>query len=602
MNFNEIAKEYETNYFDIEKLDDLLDDNNDFESWLASMKTRAKKLQEYYKINNEILDEIKEYAKEGFKDQDEANRVEDNIDRLYDEYMMDKEFLFPIVEKLILYYEEKKNIGKLIELYYVAFYLLNEGERRSSNLNAELTYQYKILSYKEHYKELPLVSRRKFFLVYYNLSSVCVGMNDTITPEESYHWYMEAKEFYYSPMVQALDGNTDRIIEIYNQIEYDWIAIIDRSDELSNEALLELFSLVSKLYNEEMENGSIYEMDSFVYSAYLEKERLLGNIGIEECIEKYLDYYRHNLNNPELEYTQESFYTILESPIAIERWLNYSSNSTFKSKVFHEINEAFMHNYKNYFGVVPTPFIHSVLAEWCECSIKYLNNAKEKEEAILNLIIKNQIPTYLHSVMVMKLSKLIFDASYKENKKLFDSLDMEYEELREFVKKSALLHDIGKVKITNIINMQGRRLSNMEFKGISLHPEFGMELLKEDKDLEKYIDIVLYHHKYYDGTKGYPIGDLNTKSKYRIIIDIVSLADSLDAATDDLGRNYKNSKNVLEVIDEFILGSGTRYNPYLVEIIKNNEPLIQEFITITKEKRPHYMYQAYMESKEIRKE
>ena len=98
----------------------------------------------------------------------------------------------------------------------------------------------------------------------------------------------------------------------------------------------------------------------------------------------------------------------------------------------------------------------------------------------------------------MKLSKLIFDASYKENKKLFDSLDMEYEELREFVKKSALLHDIGKVKITNIINMQGRRLSNMEFKGISLHPEFGMELLKEDKDLEKYIDIVLYHHKYYE--------------------------------------------------------------------------------------------------------
>ena len=117
MNFNEIAKEYETNYFDIEKLDDLLESGNDFESWLASMKTRAKKLQEYYKINNEILDEIKEYAKEGFKDQDEANRVEDNIDRLYDEYMMDKEFLFPIVEKLILYYEEKKNIEKLMKWY-----------------------------------------------------------------------------------------------------------------------------------------------------------------------------------------------------------------------------------------------------------------------------------------------------------------------------------------------------------------------------------------------------------------------------------------------------------------------------------------------------
>ena len=601
MNFKEIMEKYEKNYFEIQKLDELLDMGNDFDSWLNSMKKRASLLKEYYEENNHLLEKIKEYAKEAFINQEEANILEEEVDHLYDEYMMDSEFLMPLVRKLISYYEEKKDIEKLIELYYVAFYLLNESERRSANLDAELTYQYKILALKDHYQELPLVSRRKFFLVYYNLSSVCVGMNSTVTPEESYHWYKEAKEFYNSDLVQEIDKDSERIIEIYEQIEYDWIAIIDRADELSSEALADLFSLITELYNNELDNGDIYSMDSFVYSAYLEKDRLEGKITLEECINKYLEYYRHNLEVFKGEYTQESFYTVLESPIAIERWLAQSKDSKYQRIIFEEINEAFMQNYKHYFGVVPTPFIHSVLAEWCECSIKYLS-AKEKEDAIFNLIIKNQIPTYLHSVMVMILSTKLFEVAYKEKKGLFDSLHMNYDELREFVKKSALLHDIGKVKITNIINKQGRKLSDMEFKGISLHPNFGIELMREDNDLKKYMDVTLYHHKWYDGTKGYPNTDLNTKSPYRIIIDIVTIADCMDAATDDLGRNYKASKDVLTVIEEFKKDSGTRYNPGLVNILSSNQELINEFIVITKEKRAHYMYEAYMESKDIIKE
>ena len=602
MNFKEIIASYEKNYFEIEKLDSLLDSGNDFDSWLKSMKTRASRLQEYYALNNQLLDQIKEYASKPIIDDKEALDLEKEIDRLYDEYLMDVPFLYPIVLKLINYYEAKNDIKELIELYYVAFYLLNEGERRSANLKADLTYQHKILALKDHYRELPLISRRKFFLIYYNLSSVCVGMNTSITPEESYYWYKEAKEFYNSELVQGIDKDTDRIVELFETIEYDWIAIIDRANELSKEALNEAFLVVDKLYQEELSNGNVYEMDSFVYSANLEKERLQGHFTIEECVKEYLNYFRYNLSHFDGVYSQENYYTFMESPIGIERWLAQSENNEFKRKVFDEINEAFMKNYPHYFGVVPTPFLHSVLAEWCECSIKYLGSAKEKEDAIFNLIIKNQIPTYMHSVMVMKLSKRLFEVAYKENKSLFDSIPISYEELREYVKESALLHDIGKVKITNVINKQGRRLSDHEFKGISLHPSFGVELIKEDNDLRKYMDIILYHHKWYDGVGGYPSGDMNLKSPYKIIIDIVTIADSMDAATDDLGRNYKFSKDVQTVIGEFIRDSGKRYNPTLVEILSKNDELIKEFTIITKEKRAHYMYEAYMESKGIIKE
>lgn len=602
MNFKEIMAKYEENYFNIKKLDELLDSASDFDSWLKNMRTRSLKMQEYYRLDNILLDEIIAYSKEAILNEEEAIVLEEQIDKLYDDYVMDASILYPVLLKLISYYEEKNNIEKLIELYYVAFYLLNESERRSANLDADLAYQYKILALKDHYQELPLISRRKFFLVYYNLSSVCLGMNSTVTPEESIKWYKEAKEFFYSDLVQKIDKDTDRIVELFEQIEYDWIAVIDRASELSIEGRNEVFKVIDKLYQEELENGSEFEMDSFVYSANLEKERLLNHISLEDCINKYLEYYRYNLNAFDGEYNQENYYTFMESPIAIERWLSQCSDNTYRREVFNEINEAFMAKYKHYFGVVPTPFIYSVLAEWCECSIKYLVDSKEKEDAIFNLIIKNQIPTYLHSVMVMKLSKKLFEVAYKENKSLFDGIPLDYDDLREFVKKSALLHDIGKVKITNVINKQGRRLSDLEFMGISSHPLFGIELVKDDPDLRKYMDIILYHHKWYDGTRGYPEGDMNTKSIYRIVIDIVTIADCMDAATDDLGRNYKYPKDVLTVIEELISEAGTRYNPYLVDILSKSDELIKEFTIITKEKRAHYMYEAYMEGKALSKE
>jgi hypothetical protein len=41
MNFKEIMEKYEENYFNIKKLDELLDSSSDFDSWLSNMRTRA---------------------------------------------------------------------------------------------------------------------------------------------------------------------------------------------------------------------------------------------------------------------------------------------------------------------------------------------------------------------------------------------------------------------------------------------------------------------------------------------------------------------------------------------------------------------------------
>ena len=121
-------------------------------------------------------------------------------------------------------------------------------------------------------------------------------------------------------------------------------------------------------------------------------------------------------------------------------------------------------------------------------------------------------------------------------------------------------------------------------------------MLGSDPDLTKYHDVVLGHHKFYDGMGGYPENFQNTKSDYRIIIDLITICDCIDAATDHLGRNYKLAKSLDSVIEELIAGKGHRYNPELVEILENSPGLQKEIRYIVSEGRLDIMYRAYLES------
>ena len=61
--------------------------------------------------------------------------------------------------------------------------------------------------------------------------------------------------------------------------------------------------------------------------------------------------------------------------------------------------------------------------------------------------------------------------------------------------------------------------------------------------------------------------------RQRLLIDILTLSDCLQAATERIGRNYKNPKTFNTVINEFRHDAGTRYNPQVVEFIDRHPEL-----------------------------
>lgn len=68
----------------------------------------------------------------------------------------------------------------------------------------------------------------------------------------------------------------------------------------------------------------------------------------------------------------------------------------------------------------------------------------------------------------------------------------------------------------------------------------------------------------------------NTKSPQRILIDIVTLSDCLQAATERVGRNYKGDKTFDTVMGEFRRDAGVRYNPDLVNLIDEHPDLAKK--------------------------
>lgn len=183
-------------------------------------------------------------------------------------------------------------------------------------------------------------------------------------------------------------------------------------------------------------------------------------------------------------------------------------------------------------------------------------------------------PTYVHSLMVANITRfLVRQLVEKDPAALVGALGCQsvaaVQERREDLcleaYEAGLYHDVGKSVVTMYIGVNSRRLLDEEFACIQLHAAFGSQLLhrvgKENLALA-----ALYHHCYYDGTGGYPKGLPPCPAHYKPLVDALTVADSLDAATDDVGRCYTAAKSVEVLLGELRAQSGTRYAPAVVRL------------------------------------
>jgi len=597
-NLSAILQKYKANMDRQGELDALLLTDLDKDEWISCLQNRATENQAMYQENGELISCLdilleQELTKEA------AEHLYEETHAMYWDGYDDCQVLLPMLYKLIEYYEANEDISKLAFLYNAVYYEENEVQnRREGKQSHDESFNYKILAFRDRYFSLSDEARRRIWGTYYNLIVAGVG-NKGITPDESYRYYKEALEFWNTPEVQKLDGEREDISGIIERIINEWL-IVEENIEGANEETKAAFCREAVVaYERELrENGELLRINSEVYGAYLHAQVMQHNSTMDEIVEQYFTYYKEKMELcPEpKEMTDEDFYFIINTPITIENWMKYGISEEKKKEIIGELKTMTRETWYYKLNKYDTPFLNGLMAEWCFKLMKYFDSQDEKEEWLFQLLVRRQLPTYLHSVMVMHLAEALCKEVKRTNPGLFDSLEqVRKDEVLNFVRQCALLHDVGKTKITDIVNTQGRKLWDREFLGIKLHPSFGAEMLDTDSDLIKYRDVALGHHKFYDGSSGYPETFDNVNSPYRIVIDLITICDCIDAATDHLGRNYKKAKSLEEVLEELSAGKGVRYNPDLVELIENSPRLKKEMSYIVRDGRLDIMYRAYLE-------
>jgi len=212
-----------------------------------------------------------------------------------------------------------------------------------------------------------------------------------------------------------------------------------------------------------------------------------------------------------------------------------------------------------------------------EYSLKLLTFLADKAAITIENVSLNEAMQNFYLEMVETLTRVI-DAkdSYTHDhgarartraRRIAEELALDEEEIRE-IEYAALLHDIGKIGISEAILQKPSKLSPQEYETIKRHTIIGYQILHPIQFLGNVPKMVLHHHEWYNG-KGYPNGlkgeEIPAGSR------VVSVIDAWDAMVSD--RPYRKALPLELALQELKMGRGEQFDPRVVDVFMH---LIQD--------------------------
>lgn len=172
-------------------------------------------------------------------------------------------------------------------------------------------------------------------------------------------------------------------------------------------------------------------------------------------------------------------------------------------------------------------------------------------DAVMNLINIKSFDdyTFTHNINVATLSVLIGQ-----------EFGIKGEELQE-LGMGALMHDVGKLKISLAILNKDGKLTDAEFAEMKKHPVYGYEILCKSQDItERARMVALHHHEKFQG-RGYPY---NLKGQdISLFGRICSVADVYDALTTD--RPYRVAMSPYDAVKIVMGGVDSQFDPTVLQ-------------------------------------
>ncbi len=180
---------------------------------------------------------------------------------------------------------------------------------------------------------------------------------------------------------------------------------------------------------------------------------------------------------------------------------------------------------------------------------------------------KNQRNNYLETIRAFALAveaKDLYTHGHSENVMKYNVLVAKQLGLPaadiELVKYAGLLHDIGKIGVSEMIINKPGKLTTEEYDQVKKHPEQGARIISNVPSLVELVPLVYHHHEFFAGG-GYPAGIAGDQIPYGA--RILSVSDAFEAMTSNRPYRKQMPKDVaLDILDK---EKGKQFDPSIVE-------------------------------------
>jgi putative nucleotidyltransferase with HDIG domain len=130
------------------------------------------------------------------------------------------------------------------------------------------------------------------------------------------------------------------------------------------------------------------------------------------------------------------------------------------------------------------------------------------------------------------------------------------------LERGALLHDIGKIGISDMILHKAGRLTPDEWKIMRVHPDIGARIVEGIPFLQETLPVIRYHHERWDGS-GYPAGlkqrEIPAQARIFAVVDV------FDALTSS--RSYRKKSSAEEALQYLQEKANILFDPEIVEAL-----------------------------------
>jgi putative nucleotidyltransferase with HDIG domain len=146
---------------------------------------------------------------------------------------------------------------------------------------------------------------------------------------------------------------------------------------------------------------------------------------------------------------------------------------------------------------------------------------------------------------------------------------------------AGLLHDIGKIGVSDAVLRKTGRLTTAEYEHVKAHVQIGHRILVDLKTLDDVLPVVLHHHERWDGA-GYPQGLKG--EQIPLAARILAVADAFDAMASN--RPYRRGMADNKIDETFRAGAGKQWDPRVIEAFSRAWPDSTEIVARALEDAP----------------